>query len=178
MPINVKDNPLPQIKLNRFLYLMSEEPKYTSGEPHVHKCFEKEKLTSIEALIAADKTHDILPSILKAAKDPTCPRKDGAIFALAACTRSSKKTLQTQAYSALKEICLTPDELFLFIKFFLKLADHKGFGMGFKKCIMKWYFAHDPMALAQIVTRVRGRNGWKHKDIMNMVHIKVPETGE
>lgn len=50
------------------------------------------------------------------------------VFALAACaSQKTSEPLRTQAYIALKTVCKTPKDLFLFVSFTKKLsAPHKG----------------------------------------------------
>lgn len=169
--------PSTELNLNRYLYLMSEDARYVAGDPHVHKYFEKTRLKSIDVFIEKGKELDIVPLIEAAASSPTLPRKDAVIFALAVCARSGKVKLQTVAYSSLKQICVTAHELFLFIKFYVHLSEHKGFGMGFRKSVNKWYLSLDAMNLAEIVTEIRGSSGWTHKDLLKMTRPKTDDKG-
>ena len=55
-----------------------------------------------------------------------------------------------------------------------------GWGRSFKTAIQKWFlsFANDPEYLAYLLTKYRRRCGWSVKTVINLAHIKSPDTTE
>lgn len=47
-----------------------------------------------------------------------------------------------------------------------------GFGHGFRKTIIKWYLNKDPLLTTEQIIKHRSYNGWSHKDVMKLIHIR------
>lgn len=66
----------------------------------------------------------------QAVADGYIVQRDALIFALAVCAKQKTSVqLKESAYSAVKKICLTSQELFLFIKYLHDLGDKTNTGM-------------------------------------------------
>lgn len=51
------------------------------------------------------------------------------------------------------------------------------YGRGSRRLILKWYLTKTPLQLAEIVTTTPKWNGWRHKDLLKLSHIKSAEPG-
>ncbi|XP_075226845.1 RNA-binding protein RO60-like isoform X2 [Lycorma delicatula] len=164
-----------EIRLKRFLHYGNEEAVYIPG----HKQLKVEKLKSIEALVHKGKAADAVNIILKAHAGGYFAQREAVIFALAVCAKQKLSVpLKEAAYSAVKKICITSQDLFLFIKYLHDLGDKTNTGHGWKRAINDWYLSKETMELAEIVTKHRSHFQYTHKDIFKLSHIKTEDIGK
>ena len=82
------------------------------------------------------------------------------------------------ALDAVLKVCRTPTTLFQFVELRKTLfpSPQNGLGKGWsrrmRKTISKWYNEKDPSTLAYQVTKYRNREGWTHRDLLRLVHLK------
>ncbi|XP_069697982.1 RNA-binding protein RO60 [Periplaneta americana] len=167
-----------EVKLKRFLHYGRETPLYQPGDRYVHKYFERDNVTSIEALVADGKETDAVVHIVKAFSDGYSAHPQSLVFTLALCARQNdSERLREAAYNAIKTVCKAPKDLFLFVKFAHDLSQpNSGWGHGWRRVIIDWYLKKEPMELAECVTRFRGRYGWTHRDIIKLSHPKSDDV--
>lgn len=80
------------------------------------------------------------------------------------------------AYRLMKTICKTPKNLFYFIKIFSVNYNHSsGWNNLHNKAIQNWYNNKNPMDLMYQVTKCNSGNGYNHKDLLRLRHIKAPD---
>lgn len=77
-----------------------------------------------------------------------------------------------KALEMLPDICKTPTQLFMFLRF------GDSWGSMKKAAVRAWYTKQPPMKLAHLVTKYRSREGWTHLDVMRMAHIRVSDLTE
>ncbi|KAE8749429.1 hypothetical protein FOCC_FOCC003942 [Frankliniella occidentalis] len=175
--------PPADVRLKRFLHYGSEAPLCVPGDRLFLNCFLLEKLTAVEEMLAncaADKQGDAVNHILKAFMDGYSGYPDCLIFALAVCaTQRSSQQLCHQAYIAVKKICKTPKDLFLFCTFSKKLCTSTGYtGFGWRRALCSWYLSKEPLELATCVTQYRGAHGFTHRDLFKLCHIKTDDKAK
>lgn len=96
-------------------------------------------------------------------------KNDFAVFALAyACVHSPES--RKVALSQLNSVCRIGTHLFQFIEDFKSLGG--GFGRSMRTAISGWYLSKTIDNLANQVIKYRNRNGWTHKDVFRVSHIK------
>lgn len=102
-------------------------------------------------------------------------RQDGLVYALARCCRCADIPTKRAAYSAIKDVCRTPTQLFQLINY-IETIDEKttGWGRGLRRAVCDWYNSNsnNPVRLAMQVTKYWNRHGWCHKDLFRLSHIK------
>lgn len=169
--------PPAEVRLKRFLHYGSESSLCLRQDPDFLQCFLMDKLTAIEQMLAEcspEKQGDPVNHIMKAFMDGYSGYPECLVFALAACAcQKTSERLRIQAYNAVKTICKSPKDLFLFVSFTRKLsAPHKGHGNGWRHALTQWYLNKEPMDMAAAVTLNGGFYGFTHKDLFRMCHIK------
>lgn len=113
----------PEQKLKRFLHFGREIPVYQPGDRFSNAIYQPSELSSVEALIANEKLADAANCIVKAFSDGYSAHPDMLVYALAVCAKQkTSEHLRESAYKAVKTVCATPENLFLFIKFATKLS--------------------------------------------------------
>ncbi|XP_034233929.1 60 kDa SS-A/Ro ribonucleoprotein-like isoform X2 [Thrips palmi] len=175
-----KAQPPAEVRLKRFLHYGSESAVCVPGDREFLKCFLMENLPSIEEMLAdcpPEKQGDAVNHIMKAFMDGYSGYPECLIFALAVCAcQKTSERLRSQAYNALKTVCKTPKDIFLFVSFTKKLsAPHKGHGNGWRNALTQWYLSKEPMDMAASVSLFRGFYGFTHKDLFRLCHIKAED---
>ena len=51
-------------------------------------------------------------------------------------------------------------------------------GRALRKAVADWYNEKGGMALALAVTKYKQRNGWSHKDLLRLSHLKPSSEGK
>lgn len=80
------------------------------------------------------------------------------------------------AYAAVPEVCRTPTMLFEFIDLHKAMSpDSNGWGRCLRRAVTKVYSkpAYD---VAYAVTKYGQRNGWTHRDLLRLTHVKPKST--
>lgn len=96
-------------------------------------------------------------------------------YALAVCARSTNQRVSQKAYQALQNVCKTPAQLFMFLKYCQRSLNLMSWPRRHRKAIAKWYtenrqYLDDPMLLARYVTKYRRRHGFSHKKVLKLCH--------
>lgn len=151
-------------RVKRFLILGSEGGTYYVSE---------RKLTQANAanLISAIKKNgtEVVKLITEISVSGRAPKNDPAIFALAlACTHGDEAT-KTAAYSAISKVCRTGTHLFQFTE---SIQDLRGWSRGLRTGVGKFYTERSPGSLATQLVKYRQRNGWTHRDVLRLSHVK------
>ena len=161
-------------RLRRFLCLGSEGGTYYIGE----KQLGIENAQCINKMVKDGKGEEVVREIKNFSLEGRAAKQNPTLFALALCARqdSDPKTKKA-SYDALPEICRIPTHLFSFVEYSEALSRGTGWGRAHRRAVSNWYnrFNDNPKHLAQHVTKYRNRNGWTHKDILRLCHLK-PEN--
>lgn len=157
------------MKFRRFLVLGSEGGTYYISE----RKLTKDHIKTILKLINEKKGPELVKIIKQYSLEGRVHKQDPLLFALAACARSDDPETKKAAYFNLNEICRIPTHLFTFIQFCETLSgDTTGWGRAHRRAVSSWYKSKTPKQLAYLVTKYQQRNGWSHKDVMRLAHVK------
>jgi 60 kDa SS-A/Ro ribonucleoprotein len=158
-------------RLHRFLVLGCEGGTYYASE----KKLGVENAQCIQRLIAANKGADVVSTIVEFSTENRCPKQDTLLFGLALCARSQEQATHEAAFAAVSEVCRIPTHLFTFLEYY-KLLGETGRGQGrvFRQAVAKFYCARQPSSLAFLCTKFGTRNGWSHRDVLRLAHVKPP----
>lgn len=160
--------------LKRFLMLGTEKGTYYVQE----RDLTLQHIECVERLIKEKAS--VLFDIVRQYKDRVF-KKDYVLFVLARlCCEKQQPMTRKLAYDLMLEVCTIPTHLFLFIQLYeqihRKLNSSTGWNSLHKQYIRKWYVDKDPKQLAYLVTKYKNRNGWTHRDVLRLTHIKAQES--
>jgi len=94
---------------------------------------------------------------------------DPQIFALAVASVDKRVAVRSLALSRLGDICRIPTHLFMFLQYRKQLGGK--WGSLIRKVVGEWY-SRDIHALAFGMTKYRNREGWTHRDVLRLAHVK------
>ncbi|XP_031560908.1 60 kDa SS-A/Ro ribonucleoprotein-like [Actinia tenebrosa] len=156
-------------RLKRFIVLGSEGGTYYAGE----KELSQQNATCLMALIEEGKGPEAVEVIKEYSVEGRTAKQDPIIFALAMFARCSDLNTKRKAYEVLNDILRIPTHLFIFVENCENLSKPKtGWGRAHRKAICKWYTQKKAKNLAMHVTKYKQRNGWSHRDLFRLCHIK------
>ena len=160
-------------RLRRFIVLGSEGGTYYIRE----KALGKENAEAIIRLIKAGRGVEAVQEITKYSVEGRTAKQNPIIFALALCARDQDPDTKKAAYDALNKICRIPTHLFAFVTFCEGLSIGTGWGRAHRRAIQKWYLERSPKSLAMAVTKYQQRDGWSHRDLLRLSHLKTDSVG-
>ena len=164
-------------RFRRFLILGTEGGNYYTKQRELSR----ENAEALLRLIVAGKGTDVVAIIKEYSTSGRCAKQDPINFALAMCARSGDEATRAAAYAALNEVLRIPTFLFQFVEYCEKLSSYvqngetknsTGWGRAHRKAIQKWYTSKEPRKLRMAITKYKQRNGWSHKDLIKLCHIK------
>lgn len=155
--------------LDRFLILGSEGGTYYIGE---QKLTEQNALNVIKCILADGlRTVKTIVDISLAGR---APKNDPALFALALAASKGSPETKAAALAALPQVARIGTHLFHFAAY---VEQFRGWGRSLRTAIGNWYLSKSPIALAKQVTKYQSRDGWSHRDLLRLAHVK-PSTPE
>ncbi|XP_077979806.1 RNA-binding protein RO60-like [Glandiceps talaboti] len=155
-------------RLRRFLCLGSEGGTFYIGEKELGR----QNAECIQRMIENGDGEKVVEEIKTFSVQGRAAKQNPIIFALALCARDSNKKAKRAAYNVLNDVCRIPTHLFSFIEFSESLSKGTGWGRAHRTAIQNWYKRKNGKQLALAVTKYRNRNGWTHRDVLRLAHIK------
>ena len=156
-------------RLRRFLCLGSEGGTYYTNEKELGL----ENARAILRLIDDGKGQSVVETIVEYSVAGRTAKQNPILFALALCARSDNVAVKKLAYESVSRVCRIPTHLFAFVDFCEKLSGKgTGWGRAHRRAISTWYNEKDPKQLAMAVTKYRQREGWSHRDLARLSHLK------
>ena len=157
-------------RFRRFLVLGSEGGTYYATERQVGQ----ENAQALLRLIAEGRGPDAVKVIVDYSTEGRTAKQDPIILSLAICARSCHLETKRAAYAAITQVLRIPTHLFTFVDVCETLSKPKstGWGRAHRKAIQKWYTNKKPRGLAIAVTKYKQRNGWSHRDLFRLCHVK------
>lgn len=154
-------------QLDRFLILGTEGGTYYIGE---------QKLTvdnaqAVKRCLAQDGPR-VVKRIVEISEAGRAIKNDPALFALALATASKDQATRQAAYAALPLVARTGTHLFTFIEM---VEGQRGWSRGLRRAVNSWYLGKTVDQLAYQLVKYRQRNGWTHRDVLRMSHIKTED---
>jgi 60 kDa SS-A/Ro ribonucleoprotein len=152
-------------RLRRFLILGNEGGSYYASE-------QKLTVENAKAVLACanEDAARTVQEIVTISDSGRAPKNDPAVFALA--LLAAHAAAKPHALAALPQVCRTPTMLFQFVAAAQEL---RGWGRGLRAAIGAWYAGKDPRTLAYQLTKYQQRDGWSHRDLLRLCHVKLSE---
>jgi len=154
-------------RLRRFLIIGSEGGSFYQKE-------RKLTIENAEALLrclAADGAR-VVAEIVEVSKGGLAHKNDPAIFALAMASAKGDERTRALAFQAVPQVCRIGTHLFQFAE---ARQAFGGWGRGMRNAISKWYLSRKIENLAVQLAKYQSRNGWSHRDLLRLSHVKAPD---
>ena len=161
-------------RLRRFMVLGSESGSYYIQSKELGL----ENIICIQTLIESGYGENVVKEIVDFSVGGRTSKQGPILLALVQCARCSDLKTKQAAYEALSRVCRIPTHLFQFIEYSEKFSDGTGWGRAQRRAISKWYNKKKPSELAYQITKYRNRNGWSHKDVLRLAHVKPEGDGK
>lgn len=95
------------------------------------------------------------------------PKHEHVLVAFAMALSVEDRNVRAYALSRFSEVVRTGTHLFHVIAY---TKGRRGWGMGFRKAIGRWYLDRSPMSLANQLIKYQQRDGWSHRDVLRKAH--------
>lgn len=151
-------------QLNRFLILGTEGGTYYVGEQKLTENNAKNVIKCIKA----DGVR-VVQTIVEVSQSGRAPKNDPALFALALVLTYGDTTAKKAATEAITKVARIGTHV-LHLAAFLK--DMRGNGRAIRNAFANWYNSKTPVKMAEQVLKYANRDGWTHKDIIRLNHIR------
>lgn len=157
------------VRLRRFICLGSEKGSYYVGEAKLTL----QNAEAVSRLLDGGRGAEVVREVVEYSVAGRTAKQDPILFVLAMCVRCGDEETRKLAYAAVAKICRIPTFLFTFIEFAENMkAEGTGWGRGMRRTVSDWYNLRDPKDLAFQVTKYRQRNGWSHRDLLRLGHVR------
>ena len=156
-------------RFRRMLCLGGEDAKLRATNA------EKLSLESCQALLnllAQGRGLEVVAEIVDFSESGRCAKQDPLIFALAVCVRLGDLETKKAAFAVVSRVCRIPTTLFMFVEFCKNLTSTSGWGRAMRRTVSEWYLKKDPKQVAYLITKYQQRNGWCHRDLFRLCHLK------
>lgn len=156
--------------LQRFLILGSEQNSYSAGNKQSST---KLGFDTVKRCIAEDGLR-VVATALEVSVAGRAPKNDPAVVAIAlAAVYGDANTVQA-AYDALPKIARTGTWLFQFVSILDSLGK---WNAAAKRGVAKWYTSKTIDRLAVQLLKYQQRDGWSHRDVLRLAHVKPTSDG-
>lgn len=145
-------------RLDRFLILGTQGGTFYVAE----KKFTADNASVVTRLLDVNPQR-VIDRIVEISVTGRAPKVDTTLYALALAASHSNIDARTAAFVALPKVARTASHLYQFISY----ADSmRGWGMGFRKALLRWMAAKSPESLAYQVVKYQSRSDWSFRDIL------------
>ncbi|MDE2096410.1 MAG: TROVE domain-containing protein [Patescibacteria group bacterium] len=148
----------------RFLILGTTSPTYYASA---------QTLTAENAAVVRELANNDGLAFLELIKDVSvngrAKTQNPTIFSLAACCASTDNETRREALALIPVVCRTGTHLFMFAKY---IEQFRGWGRALRTAVGKWYDRTHPGEVAYQVVKYRNREGWTHRDLLRVCHVK------
>jgi 60 kDa SS-A/Ro ribonucleoprotein len=163
-------------QLRRFMFLGTEAGTYYISERDLTKM----NLECLESVLQDEGDRGKILDLVKEFSNKAF-KKDYIILVLARCCSFREDTeFRKSAYSVMLDVCKIPTHLFLFLElcemFNKKYNNSSGWNKIHKGFICLWYIMKPLKELVYQCTKYKNRNGWTHRDVFRLCHIKPLDT--
>lgn len=152
-----------ELRLHRFLTLGTDGSTYYTSARDLTR-----ENAEVLFRMVRNKGLYTVEEIAKISEAGRAPKNKQAIFALAVAAAEGDKDTKTAAYAALPRVVRTGTHLFEFLNY---SAQFRGWGMGMRKAVARWYGERDVDRLAYQVLKYRQREGVTHWDVLRQSHL-------
>lgn len=155
-------------QFDRFIIMGSEGASYYASE-------KKQTLNNAKNVVACIKEDGMraVDRIVELSDAGRALKNDPAIFALAIAASSANKEVAEHAFANLGKVCRIGTHLFSFMEAYNELGKWRGYA---KRGIANWYARHEDKLAMQLL-KYQQRNGWSHRDVLRLAHVKPKSEG-
>lgn len=150
--------------LDRFLMIGSESAGYYVGAKETTK----QSFDVTKRCVKEDGVR-VVNRIVEYSHAGRAPKNDPAVVALALAAIYGDAVTVAAAYEALPKVCRTGTHLFLFVSILDALGK---WNAAAKRGVAAWYTNRDVNKLAVQLLKYQQRNGWAHRDVLRLAHVK------
>ncbi len=150
--------------LDRFLMIGSEGGNYYVGERDVTK----QSFDTVKKCLKEDGLR-VVNRALEYSLAGRAPKNDPAVVVIALAAVYGDEATKVAAFEALPKIARTGTWLFLFVSILNSLGK---WNAAAKRGVAKWYTSKDMDRLAVQLLKYQSRNGWAHRDVLRLAHVK------
>ena len=158
------------VMLRRFLVLGAEGPTYYASA----QTLSRQNALAVSRCIKTDGER-VVREIVSVSQAGAAPKNDPAIFALALAAAQGDAKTKAAAYAALLLVCRTGTHLLHFAAY---SDGMRGWGRGLRRAIARWYNEKPVRDLAYQVVKYNQRDGWTHRDLLRLAHVRPAANGE
>ncbi len=151
-------------RLHRFLILGSEGGSYYASE----RKLSKDNAESVLRCLKDDPLR-VVAEAVTISEAGRAPKNDPALFVLALASAVRREDVQQAIVEALPRVARIGTHLFTFMGYARAL---RGFGRGLKRAVAAWYRRRDAEWLSYQLCKYRSRNGWSHRDVLRLAHVR------
>lgn len=151
-------------RLERFLILGNEGGTYYASERSLTIANAQATLRCI-----AEDGPKVVQTIVDISHAGRAPKNDPAILALALCQKRGNDITKAAVREALPQVCRTGTHVFAFAEAVKSLG---GWGPSVQKSIARYYCKNTPEKLAYHAIKYQQRNGWSHRDLLRLCHLR------
>lgn len=156
--------------LDRFLMIGSESAGYYVGAKETTK----QSFEVAKKCIAKDGVR-VVNRVVEYSLAGRAPKNDPAIVVLALAAVFGNPVTVVAAYDALPKVCRIGTHLFLFVE----ILDSMGkWNAAAKRGVSAWYTTKTMDKLAVQLLKYQQRNGWAHRDVLRLAHVKPTSTAQ
>ena len=161
-------------RARRFLILGCEGGTFSTEE----KPLAVENAAAISRLLAQKETGvQLVDEIVQISTSGAAAKQGPTLFAAAMCAKLGDVDTRRAIYQNLTKICRIPTHLFSFVGMVEQMSSTTGWGRLQQRAIASFYNDKPPTTLAQHVTKYKSREGWSHKDVLRLAHVKPGSAG-
>jgi 60 kDa SS-A/Ro ribonucleoprotein len=150
--------------LDRFLILGSDAPTYYVGEQKLTL----ENAQNVVACLKADGVRTV-NRIVEISEAGRAPKNDPALFALALAFAYGDENTRKLAADVLPKVARIGTHLFQLTGY---IRGMRPFGSAVRRGVASWYNDKTPMNLAHQMVKYANREGWTHRDVLRMAHVR------
>lgn len=150
--------------LDRFLVIGSEG----GGAYATQKDVTKMSFTNTLACIEQDGLRAVAQAV-EYSISGRAPKNDPALIVLALAAAKGSAEVQAAAYAALPKVARIGTHLFTFVSVLNSLGK---WNSAAKRGVASWYTNRGTDRLAVQLIKYQQRNGWSHRDVLRLAHVK------
>ena len=162
------------VRLRRFLMLGAEGGTYYASSQKLTL----ENAAAVARMLAGGEGATVVAEALDVSVTGRAAKQSPTLFVLAMAARLGDPTTRKAAYTALPKVARTPTMLFEWISYSQAMGEGSGWGRGLRRAVAVIYTAKAPKSLAYWVTKYRSREGWTHRDVLRLAHVKPSSDGQ
>jgi 60 kDa SS-A/Ro ribonucleoprotein len=154
-------------RLDRFLILGAESGTYYIGKANLAI----QNAQAVQRCVQSDGIRTV-NRVVEISTSGRAPKNDPALFSLAVACIYGDDPTRRAAWESLHRVARIGTHLFQFVDEYRTIGKTKGSNRLFRQGVSNWYNLKSPDRLAYQVLKYQQRNGWSHRDVLRLAHVK------